>query len=49
MFFFLPIATTRPCWRAPWVTYLLILLNATVFGMQHDPAAVSGGPWTCSS
>ncbi len=34
MFFFLPIGTTRPCWRAPWVTYLLILLNIVVFGIQ---------------
>ena len=34
MFFFLPIGTTRPCWRAPWVTYLLILLNVAVFGLQ---------------
>ncbi len=34
MFFFLPIGTTRPCWRAPWVTYLLILLNIAVYGLQ---------------
>ena len=30
MFFFLPIGTTRPCWRTPYVTYCLLAANLVV-------------------
>ncbi len=30
MFFFLPIGTTRPCWRTPYVTYCLLAANLLV-------------------
>jgi membrane associated rhomboid family serine protease len=34
MFLFVPIGTTRPCWRAPVVTWAIILLNFIVFCVQ---------------
>ncbi len=34
MFFFLPLGTTRPRWRSPNVTYLLIVANVAVFWLE---------------
>lgn len=34
MFFFLPIGTSRPCWRVPYVTYTLIMVTIAAFGLQ---------------
>jgi len=34
VFFFLPLGTTRPHWRTPWVTYGLMILCALVFVLQ---------------
>jgi membrane associated rhomboid family serine protease len=34
MFFFLPVGTTRPCWRVPYVTYWLIAANIIVYAIQ---------------
>lgn len=35
MFFFLPLGTTRPCWRTPYLTYGLLSANALVFVIQQ--------------
>ncbi len=41
--FFLPIGTTRPRRRTPWVTYGLIGANVLVMGLgMNDPEALSG-------
>ncbi len=34
MFFFLPIGTTRPCWRVPYVTYIMMIVTIVAFGLQ---------------
>ncbi len=34
MFFFLPLGTTRPRWRSPNVTYLLIVANVLVYWLE---------------
>jgi membrane associated rhomboid family serine protease/TolA-binding protein len=34
VFFFLPLGTTRPCWRTPYLTYGLLVANVIVFIVQ---------------
>lgn len=44
MFFFLPLGTTRPCWRTPYYLYGLIALNGVVFLVQlADPELLPPG------
>lgn len=44
MFFFLPLGTTRPRWRTPYLTYAIILANMAVFAYQlYQPDALPPG------
>jgi len=44
LFFFLPLGTTRPCWRTPYYLYGLMALNGVVFLVQlADPKLLPPG------
>lgn len=34
MLIFVPLGTTRPCWRAPYATHGLIAANVAVFAIE---------------